>query len=654
MKRTPYTPKDFAWTKWTSAEIKKQVPEILAIKKERLAKIKKVPAKDRNFENTIYSIDASNNDILETVLKIDLLQNVSPDEKIRDTAKSAIESIQSKMITIERDPKIWEAIKGYEAGAWKKEKATLGVDDQKLFRDTFLTYKRMGFDLAPPKQKRVKELEQKLSKLSNAFRHNINSYKDQMLATEAELAGLPERYKAGLKRDKKGNYIVTLAYPDFHPFMEMAKNETKRKELNEKYLRKGGEKNIKVLKEMLAVRAEHATLLGYKTHADYKTELRMAKSGKTAFDFNLGLLKRVEKSGKKDLMELEDLKREMTGNKKARILPHDVPYYWQELQKKRFNFDSEEVREYFPLARVLDGTFKIYSTLFGVSFEKTSGFTLWHPDAELYVVKNSAREILSYFALDLYPRDGKYGHAAAFNIIDGHTKTLHGNEYNVPFVTMVTNFPKPSPKHPSLLSHSEVETFLHEFGHVMHGVLTTAHHSGQGGFGVAWDFVEAPSQMLEHWAWDAKSLALLSAHHQTGKPLPSKLLNNLLASKNHMLRYATLRQLILGLFDLTLHTKSKPPEPNALYKSLLKKYTGLVLPKTSIFPAGFGHLDGYDAGYYGYMWSNVFAADMFTRFEKEGIMNKKTGGSMEEGDLLTGFLGRKPNNKAFLKEIGIS
>ncbi len=665
MKRKQYTKKDFLWTKWSAADIKKQVPEIIAIKKARLMAIKKIHAEDRTFENTIYAIDASSNDIQETVHKIDLLQNVSPALKIRNTAKTTIETIENKMITIERDPKIWEAIKQYEAGAWKKEKANLGVDDKKLLRDIFLTYKRMGFDLAPTKQKKVQELEQRLSKLSNEFRHNINSYKDHILVTDSELVGLPERYCDGLKRDKKGNFLVTLAYPDFHPFMEMAENESKRKELNGKYLRKGGEKNMNVLREMLAVRAEHATILGYKNHADYKTELRMAKSGKTAFDFNLGLLNRVAKSGMKDLMELRDLKREITGNKKAEIEVYDTAYYGQLLQKKRFNFDSEEVRQYFPLSRVLDGTFKIYSTLFDVKFEKLKNFPLWHPDAELYTVKNSSGDTVSYFALDLYPRDGKYGHAAAFNIIDGHTKTFHGSEYVVPFVTMVTNFPKPSAKHPSLLSHGEVETFLHEFGHVMHGVLTKADHPSQGGFGVAWDFVEAPSQMLEHWAWDKKSLALLSEHHQTGKPLPPSLLKNLLASRDHMLRYATLRQLIMGHFDLSLHMKNKPPEPNTLYKSLVKKYTGLVLPKDSIFPAGFGHLDGYDAGYYGYMWSNVFAADMFTRFEKEGILNKKTGadykkwilekgGSMEELDLLKGFLGRTPSNKAFLKEIGVT
>jgi len=664
MKRTPYTPKDFAWTKWSTSEIKALAPKIIAEKKARLAAIKKIHASEHNFENTVYALESSGHGISEVIQKIDLLQNVSPDKAIREVAKHALETIENQMLRIERDPKIWVALKDYEKSAWQKEKVTLAPEDKKLFRDIFLTYKRMGFDLAPKEQKRVRTIEERLAKLSSEFRHNINAYKDHILATEDEVAGLPDRYKAGLKRDKSGRYVISLAYPDYNPFMELAHNEAKRKELNNKFLQAGGKKNMSVLKEILALRAEHAKLLGYAHHADYRTELRMAKSGKTALDFEMGLLKKVARGGKNDINELRDLKRKLTKNPKAEILPHDVSYYGHEMQKQRFNFNSEEIREYFPLARVLDGTIKIYATLFNVRFEKLNGFSLWHPDAEIYAVKTPKGEILSYFALDLYPREGKYGHAAVFGIISGHTTSFKGNNYVAPFATMVTNFPKPSATHPSLLSHSEVKTFLHEFGHIMHFVLTTARHASQSGYHTAWDFVEAPSQMLEHWAWDKKPLALLSVHHKTGKALPPSLLKKLLASKNHMLRYTTLRQLILGVFDLTLHTTVRPPESAKLYHDLVKKYTGIAMPKDAIFPARFGHLTSYDAGYYSYMWSNVYAADMFTRFEKEGIMNKKTGtdykkwilekgGSMEEIDLVKGFLGRAPNNKAFLEEIGI-
>ncbi len=665
MYRTPYTPKDFTWTKWSASDIKALPAKIIAEKKARLANVAKIRKGAHTFENTIYALESSDYGISETVLKIDLLQNVSPKKTIRDTAKRTIESIEKQMIRIERDPKIWQALKDYKNGAWKKGEKSLAPEDKKLFHDMFLVYKRMGFDLAPKKQKRVKEIMERLSKLSNEFRHNINSYEDYITVTEKEMSGLTERYTSGLKRDRKGDFIVTLAYPDYVPFMELAQNENKRKELNNKYLQKGGKKNMKVLGEMLRLRAEKARILGYKTHADYKTELRMAKSGKTAFDFEMSLLKKVEHSGKHDLDELRDLKRAITKNLHTELFPHDIAYYGHELQKKRFKFDSEEVRAYFPLDRVLTGTFKIYSTLFGVTFERLKGFPLWHPDAALYAIKTSQGKTISYFALDLHPREGKYGHAAAFGIIGGRDASFTSNKYIPPFASMVTNFTKPTAKNPSLLSHGEVETFLHEFGHIMHYTLTTARYGSQAGYNTAWDFVEAPSQMLEHWAWNKKSLALLSEHHETGEPIPQSLLKNLIASENHLLRYATLRQLILGIFDLTLHTKNKPSEPAKLYRDMMKKYTGIVVPKNAIFPAGFGHLDGYDAGYYGYLWSKVYAADMFTRFEKEGILSKKIGalykkcilekgGSREELELIKEFLGRMPSNKAFLKEIGIS
>lgn len=664
MNRTPYTPKDFAWTKWSASEIKNLAPKLLAEKKTRLSAIKKIQAEERTFENTVYALEASNHNIMDTILKIDLLQNVSPEKNIRDSARRAVDTIQSRLIAIERDPKIWQALKDYKEGAWRKEQKNLDPESKKLFHDMFLEYKRMGFDLPPLKQARVKALAQRLAKISNTFRQNINAYKDHILVTDEELEGLPDRYRAGLEREKDGRYKVTLAYPDYIPFMELAHNEAKRKELHEKYLQKGGTKNMKVLAEMIKLRIEHAHLLGYKTHADYKTELRMAKSGAHALAFENDLLKKVAKGGKHDLDELRDLKRELTGNKKVELFSHDIAYYGNELQKRRFNVDSEAVREYFPLERVLQGTFEIYSTLFGVRFEKLSGYSLWHKDVSLYVVKTLKGDILSYFALDLYPRDGKYGHACVNDIVSGRRTSFSGDEYLAPFGSMLTNFPKPTEKHPSLLAHSEVETFLHEFGHMVHHTLTTARYASQSGCHTAWDFVEAPSQMLEHWAWDAKPLALLSKHYITDKSFPPKLLNNLLASKKHLLRYGILRQLIQGMLDLTLHTKNKPPEPAKLHRDLTKKYTGIDLPKSAIFPAGFGHLDGYDAGYYGYLWSNVYAADMFTRFEKEGIMSKKTGadykkwilekgGSMEEVELVKGFLGRNPNNKAFLIEIGV-
>lgn len=665
MNRTPYTKKDFAWTKWTARKIRGLVPGVITAKKSRLAKLKKIPKLDRTFENTVYALTESDDVIRDTILKIDLLKNVSPEKNIREEAKKFGDSIEKKLIALARDSAVWRALKDYERGAWQKERATLAPEDKKLFKDIFLEYKRMGFDLTKAKQNRLKSIEQKLAKLGNDFLHRINGYKDHILASEEEMAGLPERYKQSLKKDYKGRYIITLTYPDYHPFMELAENDAKRKKLAEKNLQKGGMENMQILREILSLRAEHATLLNYKNHADYKTELRMAKSGATALSFVRSLLKKVLRGGREDLALLRAEKEKTTKNPKTEIGFHDIAYYGELLQKRRYKLSSEELRAYFPLARVLSGSFKIYETLFGVKFKKLKNFPMWHPDVTLYAVKMPSGEILSYFALDLHPREGKYSHAAAFGTITGRANTYRGADYIPPFAAMVTNFTKPSKTHPSLLSHGEVETFLHEFGHIMHLVLTRARHGEQSGYNTKRDFVEAPSQMLENWAWNRKALKLLSGHFKTRKSLPYKLEKNLIASKRYMLCYQSLRQLILALFDITLHTTNKPLEPAKLYRDLVKKYTNIALPKNAIFPAGFGHLcGGYGAGYYGYMWSKVYAADMFTRFKREGVFNTKTGedykkciletgGSREEIEIVKDFLGRKPNNKAFLKEIGL-
>ena len=666
--RKLYTKADFAWTQWKPADIKVLPAKLLAQKKDRLAVIKKIHAGERTFENTVYALDASNNGIVDIISKINILQEASPEKDVRTASQQAIKTLEKTFIAIERDPGVWKALKEYEQGTWKKEKKTLSPADHKLFQDMLLEYKRMGFNLPKEKQARVKKLEQEIAKLGNEFGKNINNHKDQIVVPEPEMSGLPDSYKQGLKRDKQGRYIITLAYPDYNPFMKLADSEVCRKELSQKYSRKGGPKNLKILEQLITLRREKAKLLGYKNHADYRTEVRMAKSGDAAFGFITSLLKRIEKGGKSDLAELRDLKRKETGQKDAELHPYDIAYYGHKLQKIRFNLDSEEVRMYFPLDRVLQGTFSIYSKLFGANFEELSGknkITLWHPDVKLYKVTSLTNETVAYFGLDLHPREGKFSHACVINVIDGRTTTFKGGDYVTPFAVMLTNFTKPSETHPSLLTHGEVETFLHEFGHIIHCVLTKVRHLSQSGSHTAWDFVEAPSQMLEHWGWDKQPLRLLSSHYESGKPLPEKILTNLLKSERHMLRYATLRQVILATLDLKLHTENKTLAPEKLYRTLAESHTGLKVSKDSLFPADFGHIgSGYDAGYYGYLWSKVYATDMFTRFAKEGILNKKTGadyrkaileqgGSKPEIELVKEFLGRKPNNKAFLKEIGL-
>jgi thimet oligopeptidase len=289
---------------------------------------------------------------------------------------------------------------------------------------------------------------------------------------------------------------------------------------------------------------------------------------------------------------------------------------------------------------------------------------LWHEDVKLFEVLDATNKkaLIGYFAMDLFPREGKFGHAAMFDVVVGREKKLHGSEYVAPFSTMVCNFPAPNKKLPSLLSMDEAETFFHEFGHCLHMTLSTSRHESQAGANVAWDFVETPSQIMENWVWNEVMLSKLTKHYETGKAMPKDMRSRIVLGKKFLNAYYYTRQLIMGKLDMDLHI-GKVKDASKAYRDLNKKMLGLELPvKETLFPAGFGHLVGYDAGYYSYLWALVYACDAFSEFEKKGLTNKEVGmrwrkevlqkgSSEDEMKLITNFLKRKPNQKAFLKEI---
>lgn len=655
MKRKKYTQKDFAWTQWTETQIAKAVEQGLEFLTAQYAEVKRIPALERNFENTVLGIERAGYPLSDTLHFLSILQSASPKEHIRKAAAKASVAVQHKLVEIEYDEKLYRALQEYAA---KKEKLT--GPDKLLLSDMLKSYARMGFDLSKENQKELKRLTKRLGKLGNDFDQNLNDYHDEILVTRTELDGLPETYIANLSK-KKGKYVVSLAYPESGPFLSSAHDARLRELLANKLLQKGGAKNVALMQDMIQIRAQIASLLGYENYVDYQTELRTAKSEKRVRAFITRLMKKVHSAAHKELRMLTAHKQALTENPKAKLTHYDSAYLFKLLLKERFDLDTDLLKEYFPFAHVRSATLAIYGELFGVTFKQNKNIKLWHPDVELFEICDNTGTHLAYFALDLYPRKGKYGHAAVF---DGVYGRVEGEQYITPFCTMMTNFPKPSQKNPSLMSHGEVETFFHEFGHLVHFTLTKAEYLSQSGFNVSWDFVEAPSQMLENWVWDKTILKRLSSHYKTKEPLPQLLITRLLNTRLFGEAYGTLRQLTLALFDIELHTK-KPKNINALYAKLLKEHTGMSLPKDQRFIAGFGHMaHGYAAGYYSYMWSKVWAQDMFSRFEQEGILNKKVGkdyrecilekGSTEEElTLVEQFLGRKPNNEAFLRSLGI-
>lgn len=656
MKRARYTKHDFAWVNWRQSDFNRVAGEVILDKKKAYAAIRDIPAAERTFENTIAAIERSDDPVSDALSKIGIMKEVSVDAKVRAASAKILESAQKQMVEIEFDPRMYAAAKEY---AQKKEK--LGGPEKRLLEDMMKGYARMGFDLPKAKFAKLKKNLKELGRLGIAFDKNLNEHKDHMLVTEAELDGLPESYRANLAKIG-GKYKITLAYPDVHPFLAGAHDEARRRDLLEKFGRRGGRANVAILKKMFRLRAENAKLLGYPTHADFQTELRMAKSAANVARFVGDLERRTKKQAARDLAMLTAEKRRRAGNAKAVVEAHDTRYLFKQIRKERFNIDSDIVREYFPFEHVKNATFAAYEKLLGIKFRRRTDVALWHKDAQLYDMYDSSGGYLASFILDLYPRDGKYGHACVSDIIYGREEK--GGAYRSPLAVMLANFPKPSAKNPSLMSHGEVETFFHEFGHLMHFSLTKAKYSAQSGFHVAWDFVEAPSQMFEHWVWDERMLARLSRHYKTGRAFPRALIKKIVVARYFGEAWAVRNQLVWTMLDLVIHTKGAK-DPVALHAELNKKLTGIAPPTRQLWIASFGHIaHGYDAGYYSYLWAKVYADDLFSRFAKEGILNQRTGrayrecllekgSSMEELDLVKGFLKRAPSNKAFLKTIGV-
>lgn len=647
---------DLSWINWTPEDIQKAPELLFAPRKEALAKIKNIPKGERTFENTILGIERTYNN-QHIINSLEVLRNVSVSKEIRDAVRNAQQAIQKEFLDLYVNDDVWRCIEEYRE---KGEK--LNGPGKKLFEEMRRDFLRMGFGKPKEIRDKVKENSKRLFELALTFSKNINEYRDHIELKPEELKGMDEGFVGGLRKNEQGMYLIGLDYPEYYPFMGHAEDALKRQELMDKNLQKGGKGNMDVLAEVLRLRKESAELLGYNNHVAFAAEDLMTKTEETVNKFLEDLGEKIKTPAGKDLDEITALKKRLSGDASARVGYFDVSYLSEKLQKEKFNFDSEELRKYFPLRKVREGIFGIYGKLFSIRFEPVKK-ELWHEEAELYRILDEKNNTLAFFALDVFPREGKYTHATCMNIFDSREEN---GERLIPFGALVMNFRKPNGNTPSLLSHGEVETFFHEFGHLMHFCLSRPKYISQSPFEVAWDFVEAPSQMLEYWVWNEKTLPLLSEHYETKEPIPEETLKSLVRSKDFLMGYFTANQLVYAIFDNRLHRfyPQGDEEICNLFLKIKKEYTGTELPRSSRFPAGFGHLMGYDAKYYGYTWSRVFAADMFTRFEKEGILNEKTGmdyrklilepgASKEEVGMVREFLGREPSNEAFLKEIGV-
>ena len=624
-----------------------------------VAAIVAVPAGGRTAENTLFALEEATDPVRTASGQHAFMAYVSADDALREAGREWDEKLDTYMVGLAFREDLYSAIKEFAA---TPEAAALTGEDGRFLERELRDYRRNGFELPPAERARVRELQEELVGLGVQFRNAIDDWDDGIEVRRGDLDGLPEPFIASLKAvetDGETHYRVSLDYPEFFPFMSNAESAELRRQLFFKEQVKAGPGNVQRLERAIKVRSEIARLLGYDSWAAYTVEVRMAKDRGSVDGFLADLRERVTRKAAADMTGLREAKREHTGADDLNIW--DWRFYHNRLMKTRYAIDEFEVATYFPLDAVLDGLFDVTQRLLGVTYREVQA-PAWNADVRAFDVCEAGEESpFARFYMDLFPRPSKYGHAAAFTLRPG--RQLADGAYQAPVSAIVANFTKPSATQPSLLRHSEVVTFFHEFGHILHQTLTRARRARFSGTATERDFVEAPSQMLEHWVWEPEVLASFSRHHVTGEPLPKPLLKSMIAAKNLNSGVATLRQLFFAILDFTYHSPGFSGDTTKTVEEL-HAITGFPYLPGTHFQSGFGHLFGYDAGYYGYLWSHVFGDDMYTRFEQRGALDRETGaryrrtilergGSVDGDELVRSFLGREPNNTAFLRGLGL-
>lgn len=637
-----------------SAEVPQSVKDALAEADAGVARIVATPVEKRSWETTFGAYDDVTDTLYTKVSTTTFLQHVHPDEKVRQDSRDAEEAVTNWLIALGKNEALFRTLSG-PMGV----KEELTAPQARLREFTLRDYRRSGMALSAEKRARLKAIEERIAKLGQEFSKNIAEDKTALLFTEAELKGVTlDRIDA---KPVAGGYEVKLGSSSYTALMTEATDAETRKRAYVAYKSKAAKPNVPILEEVLRLRNEAARLLGYPSTAAYETEIRMAKSPKGVADFYKKLRPIVRKKAKADYAEFLALKKTLEPGS-TEMFPWDQMFVKSKLMETKYAVDDAKVAEYFPAAQTVKGLLDVSSKLYGVEFVKQADASLWHPDAEKYTVLRNGQKIGEFF-MDLFPRENKYNHAACWNLVN--RRRLPDGTVQLPVAALVCNFTKPTADKPSLLTHDEVSTLFHEFGHGLHNLLTTSEIGRFSGTAVELDFVEAPSQMFENWVWDAGVLATFAKHYKTGEPLPKSLLDGMLAAKTVGSGLETEHQIYYGLVDQRFHTaKGGIVDTTPVAVKMLGEIELYRPVPGTAYQASFGHLMGYQAGYYSYLWSLVYAADMFERFRERGLLNPEAGryyvdkvigvgGQKDASVMLRDYLGREPRFDAFLTELGL-
>jgi thimet oligopeptidase len=631
------------------------------------------------FKSTVVALDDLAYQAGNAANKAVIIKESNTNEKMRAAAENAVKEFQDWAVGIDYREDVYKALK-----AFADTHPKLSGEDKKLFDETMRDYRRAGLELPAEKRKEVEQLRKDLSKLGTDFDTNIVNAKGPLMFTKSELDGVPDSFleSPGIKnpqsappnKDQRPD-LFTTTYTvlanvtwQYNTVQDNAKSEATRKKL---YLTRdtlAKDTNQTVLNQMLALRNKIALRLGYKSWDDFQTEIKMAKTGAGAKSYIDNLISGIQPKFAAEVAEMQKMKAEDTHDPNAKIGTWDWRYYSNQIKKQKYNVDTEALRAFFPFQKVLEGMFNIYQSIFGLKFEKIAAPYKWIDDLQFYMVTDAATgEPLGMFYLDMFPREGKFNHFAEFPIISG--KLLPDGKYQRPVTALLCNFPPPSADKPSLMTHSDVETLFHEFGHALHEITTRAKHGRFAGTHVPGDFVEAPSQMLQNWVWSKKVLDTFAADYRDpSKKIPGDIIQKMNDAKKATAGVFYRRQFAFASLDLAMHgahPENATWDCVAISNPILERVFLPIDPSTT-FVTYFGHMNGYDAGYYGYAWADAIAADMGTVFEKakDGYLDKQAGMKLrheiyEQGDArdvtvsIEKFLGRKQSVEPFLRKIGV-
>lgn len=649
----------------TADDIPKETVQLIETTKGVYDKVAALKPEEVTYENVIKVLADNGVDYSVKRNILDFPQHVSPDKLLREASVAADKKLSDFDVEMSMRQDVFDNLLALEK---KKIGSTLTGEPKRFLERLIKHGKRDGLHLPKEIQEQVKSMKKRMSDLSIDFQKNLNEENTILEFTEEELVGLPTDFLKSLEKTHDGKLRVSLKYPHYFPCMKFAKNPATRSTIESAFNSRCVKENTPILEELVELRAKKSSLLGFPTHADFVLDMRMAKTHKRVAEFLKDLavkLKPLKESEMALFLEYKKKDCEEGGyDFDNSISMADFRFYMTRVEERKYAVDQNKLKEFFPLETVTKGLLEIYQELLSLKYEEIKGAQVWNPDVTLYKVKDQAsNELLGYFYLDLFPREGKYGHAACFPL-QPSCVTASGDR-QVAVAAMVANFTKATDDAPSLLTHDEVDTYFHEFGHVMHHICSKADFAMFSGTAVERDFVEAPSQMLENWCWQKESLCRMSGHYKDKSPIPDNLIESLIKSRVANAGVFNLRQILLGTFDQTIHTQPKA-DTAKLFSDLSYEILGIRSSPGTNMSASFGHLaGGYDAQYYGYMWSEVFSHDMFrSRFLKEGIMSAQVGmdyrrcilqpgGSIDADEMLKNFLGREPQMEAFLIAKGL-